>query len=228
MGRKVWMIRIKIKSKKTIIIGSILLTLLTSVVVFVLLLITSSPNKEDIEREEQIVDSVDEEVVVEEIYNYELSDSASLYEKELFNDLELILSKEEVNDEEYAVGVAKVFVADLFTLSSKKGSSDVTSSQYVYNEYQDKYKSLVMDGLYSSIELNLDGKRSQKLPTVKLVELVSVGRESFSYKGNVIDSNAFKVRFNISYEVDMGYPVKYEVIIVKSGEVLEVVKSYKV
>jgi len=34
------------------------------------------------------------------------------------------------------------------------------------------------------------------------------------------------VRFNISYEVDMGYPIRYEVIIVKSGELFEVAKSY--
>lgn len=222
------MITVKVKSKKTIIIASILLTLLTSVLVFVLLLMTSSPNKEDIDKEEQVVDSVDEEVKDKNIYNYKLSNSASLYEVELFNDLELILAKEEVNDEEYAVSLAKVFVADLFTLNSKKGSSDVTSSQYVYSEYKDKYETLVMEGIYSSIELNLDGKRSQKLPIVKSVELVSVERESFSCNGSVIDTNAFRIRLDISYEVDMGYPVKYEVIIVKNGEVLEVVKSYKV
>lgn len=221
------MIRIKVKSKKTIIIASILLTLLTSVVVFILLLITS-PLDKDIDKGEQIVEKEDEEVVEEDIYDYKLSDSASSYEVELFNSLEMILSKEEVNEEEYAVGLAKVFVADLFTLSSKKGSSDVTSSQYVYNEYRDKYKTLVMDGIYSSIELNLDGKRSQKLPIVKSVEQVFVGREAFSYNGSVIDASAFKVGLDISYEVDMGYPVKYEVIIVKNGEVLEVVKSYKV
>lgn len=219
------MIRIKVKSKKTIIIASVLLTLLTSVVVFSLFLITS-PRDKGIDKEEQIVEK--EEVIEKDIYDYKLSDSASSYEVELFNNLEAILAKEVVNEEEYAIGLAKMFVADLFTLNSKKGSSDVTSSQYVYNEYRDKYKTLVMEGLYSSIELNLDGKRSQKLPTVKSVEQVLVDRESFSYNGSVIDTSAFKVRLDIGYEVDMGYPVKYEVIIVKSGEVLEVVKSYEV
>lgn len=217
---------IKIRNKKIITIASILLTLLISVLVFTLLFNSSSHNA-DIDREEQVVEKGEEEVQ-KDIYNYKLSDSASLYEVELFNDLKLILSRDEVNDEEYAVGLAKVFVADLFTLSSKKGSSDVTSSQYVYTEYRDKYKILVKNGLYSYIELNLDGKRNQKLPIVKSVELISVGREKFLFNGSVIDNNAFKIRFNISYEVDMGYPVKYEVIIVKSEEVLEVVKSYKV
>ena len=175
-----------------------------------------------------MVEKENEEVVKEDVYNYKLSDSASLYEGELFYTLKSLLSKEEINDEEYAIALAKMFVTDLFTLNSKKSSSDVTSSQYVYTEYRDKYKTLVMDGIYSSVELNLDGKRNQKLPIVKSAELVSVEKESFLYNDSVIDANAFKVRLDIDYEVDMGYPVKYEVIIVKNREVLEVVKSYKI
>lgn len=173
-----------------------------------------------------------ETVVKEELdldnYNYYINSSASEYEKKLFDELKEVLSQEEVNDEEYAKMLAKVFVSDLFTLSSKNNSSDISSSQYVYDSYRETYKLIVKDTMYSSIQLNLSGEREQVLPTVSNIEISSVDRSSFSLDGKVIDKEAFNIKVSISYEKDLGYPINYKVVIVKNNDLLQVVKAIKV
>ena len=155
----------------------------------------------------------EEKVSVLETYNYKISDNATEYEKNLFKELEATLNKEEVNFEEYATILSKIFIADLLTLNTKKSSSDITSMQYIYDNYREYYKTKVMDTIYSTIELNLDGKRTQELPTVKEVTVSSITNEAFSINKEVVDSNAFKIKVDIEYEKDLDYPTNYTIII---------------
>lgn len=168
----------------------------------------------------------EEKVSVLETYNYKISDNATEYEKNLFKELEATLNKEEVNFEEYATILSKIFIADLLTLNTKKSSSDITSMQYIYDNYREYYKTKVMDTIYSTIELNLDGKRTQELPTVKEVTVSSITNEAFSINKEVVDSNAFKIKVDIEYEKDLDYPTNYTIIMIKNENLLQVVKVY--
>ena len=169
---------------------------------------------------------VPEKQVIElDNYDYYLHGNATSYECVLADDLKKVLSNEVVDEEEYAKIVAKMFISDLFTLSNKNSSSDITSSQYVYEEYQDTYITMIKDTLYSNIEVNLDGKRSQSLPAVKNVEITAINNDKFSYNGEVLDSNAYYISANIEYEVDLEYPTTYNVVLVKNDDLLQVVKS---
>ena len=136
-----------------------------------------------------------------------------------------ILSNENIDEEEYAKVLSKLFVSDLFTLSNKNTSSDITSSQYVYDDYKEKFEIIVKDTIYSNIEVDLDGKRNQDLPTVKNVEISSIDRKSFSLNKKVIDDKAYYLNINIEYNKDLGYPSKYMVVLVKNNDLLQVVKS---
>jgi len=173
------------------------------------------------------VDVVVKEELELDNYKYYINSSACRYEKKVFDELKNILSQKEINNDEYAKALAKVFVSDLFTLSSKNNSSDIPSSQYVFDEYKDTYKIKVKDTIYSTIQLNLSGDRVQDLPEVENVEIVSVDRTNFSLKGKVIDSQAYNIKVNISYVKDLGYPTSYRVILAKNNDLLQVVKLGK-
>lgn len=175
--------------------------------------------------EEVKTEEVKKEEFDSEKYKYYINSSASKYEKELFEELKKVLSKEEVVEEDYASALAKMFIGDLLTLSSKNSSSDITSSQYVYDDYIETFKLMVKDTIYASIELNLDGKREQSLPTVNNVEVVSVNRGSYSFNGQEIDSQAYFITTNIGYEKDLGYPASYEIVLVRHNELLKVVRA---
>ena len=52
-------------------------------------------------------------------YGYSLDDRDTKYMKETFKELENILNADDIDEEAYAEGVAKLFVIDFYTLSNK-------------------------------------------------------------------------------------------------------------
>lgn len=176
-------------------------------------------------KKEEEIETVIKEEIESDTYKYYINSNASNYEKEVFEELKEVLSKEEINEEEYALSLAKVFISNLFTLNSKNNSSDIPSSQYVYDSYQETYKTIIKDTIYSSIELNLNGERTQELPEVTNVEITSTKRTKFFLNSKVMDDQAFDIKANISYVRDLGYPKEYNIILVKNNELLQVVKS---
>lgn len=209
----------KVKLKKWVKV-SILILVLIIIGIIGYIIYSNLSNK----KEEKIETVIKEELELDN-YKYYINSSASKYEKEVFEELKNILSKEEVNEEEYASSLAKVFICDLFTLNSKNNSSDIPSSQYVYNDYQNTYKTIIKDTIYSNIELNLNGERTQELPEVNNIEITSIDRTKFSLNKQVIDEQAYDIKVNISYVKDLGYPKKYNIILVKNNDLLEVVKA---
>lgn len=173
---------------------------------------------------ENEVKTTEKKVIELDNYDYYLHGNATPYEHELAEELKQVLSSEEINWEDYAKVLTKMFVSDLFTLENKNGSGDITSSQYVYADYQAMFKTKVKDTIYASIEIDLDGTRNQTLPSVTNVEVTSVTNGEFTYNGEVLDSNAYYVSVSIGYAQDLGYPTSYEVVLVKNNDLLQVVK----
>ena len=173
-------------------------------------------------------ETIDEEVIEESIeldnYDYFLRRNATSYEKGLAEELKTVLSNEEVNFEEYAKVLTKLFVSDLFTLNNKKSGSDITSSQYVYDDCKDKFKIKVKDTIYSNVNINLDGTSNQNLPVVTNVEVTEVNNKKFLYNGSSLDDNAYWVKVSIEYDKDLGYPASCEVVLIKVDNLLQVVK----
>lgn len=214
-NRKKKKVRLKKWVKVTILISIILLVL--GIIVYV---ICSKSSKK-----EEKIETVIKEELESDTYKYYINSSASDYEKEVFEELKKVLSKEEINEEEYANTLAKVFISNLFTLNSKNNSSDISSSQYVYDSYQETYKTIIKDTIYSSIELNLNGERTQELPEVSNVEVISTGRIKFFLNKEIIDEQAFDIKVNISYVKDLGYPKEYNIVLVENNDLLQVAKS---
>ncbi|MCI9281233.1 MAG: hypothetical protein HFI49_03125, partial [Bacilli bacterium] len=86
-----------------------------------------------------------------EKYGYTLDDRDTKYMKETFKELESVLNAEEINEEEYAKILSKLFIIDFYTLSNKINKYDVGSLEYILNDKQEMFKNKAMDTIYSDI-----------------------------------------------------------------------------
>lgn len=181
-------------------------------------------NSKNITDDENDIVDIQEETINNDLYNYSINNRSTDYQKQLFTELEITITEDIIDMEKYATTLTKLFISDLFTLDNKKGSSDITSSQYVYDSYQDNFELMVKDTIYDNIELNIDKTRKQKLPVVKNVIVNSINRDVFLLDDTVIDNEAFYIDITIQYEEDLGYSTIYKVVLVNNDNVLQVVK----
>ena len=171
-------------------------------------------------------DSVDNSVKsIDKIdkYGYVLKSNANDLQKELFNELKIVLNSDNINDDDYAKVISKMFVTDLYTLSNKLNKYDVGGTDYVLESGRENFKVNVQDTLYKYLEDNSDGKRNQILPLV-----VSVSADEISdtkYKSGDNESEAKKVSLTLSYQEDLGYDTKVTVILIKDNDKYYIVES---
>ena len=199
----------KKKYKLTLIIIAILIIMVAFITFFILF-----NGKKEVEKI-NVVDSIDE-------YGYTLDDRDSKLMKEIYEELKNILIKDEINYEEYAKIISKLFVIDLFTMNNKINKYDVGSTEYVYTENVDNFKLNVEDTIYKSIINNSNGKRKQELPCVSSVNIESITEEEFEMNENMVD--AYVIKINWKYEKDLGYDDYATIKLIKEDNKLYVVE----
>lgn len=160
--------------------------------------------------EVKVLDSLDE-------YGYSLSDKDSDLMKDEYNILKDLLNSDSFSREEYAKQVAKIFVIDLYTISTKVNKLDIGGSEYYYLDKVSMFENKVMDTLYSNLLDNTYGDRKQALPEVKSVEIVST--EETKYKIGEEEKPAFLVKLKWTYVKDMGYDDEGSVVLCKEDGV---------
>lgn len=146
-------------------------------------------------------------------YGYTLTDKDSKYFEKEYENLKKILTSGEVNEEEYAKQVAKMFTIDLYTLSTKINKYDVGGLEYYYVDKKDMFEKKVMDTLYSTLLDDTYGDREQVLPEVTNVEIVS--NEKTTYLLDEDEVNGYLVKLKITYDSDMGYDDEASIVICK-------------
>lgn len=156
-----------------------------------------------------------------ENYDYYLDDNATEYYKKLYNELKVILNENEVNEENYAKIIAQLFVTDLFNLDNKITSSDIGGLQFVYPDFKDNFVNIAKTTLYSSVESNIYGDRTQVLPIVSNVQINNITQSMFNYGGT--DHDSYVINVDISYYTDLGYPTNYTVTLIKNDKYFQVV-----
>ncbi len=169
-------------------------------------------NKEDDKKPVQVAVELDNL----KDYGYALTDRDSKYFKSEFDVLKGIVNTEEVNMEQYTSQVAKMFVIDLYTMNSKVNKYDIGGVEYFHVNKKDMYEQKVLDTLYNSLLDNTYGDRTQELPEVSNVEVVS--NTEGTYKLGKTDVKAYIVKLNISYVTDMGYDDEATITICQEGE----------
>ena len=106
-------------------------------------------------------------------YSYVLTDRDSSYYKSEFEELKKIVNVDEVDEEAYAVQVARMFIIDLYTMNTKVNKYDIGGIEFIHIDAKDKYEKKVMDTLYSQMLDDTYGDRKQVLPEVNSLETIS-------------------------------------------------------
>lgn len=163
----------------------------------------------------KVVDRIDN-------FDYTLDDRDTELMKNTYNELKTVLSSDEIDYEKYAEILSKLFVIDLFTMDNKVNRYDVGSTEYVYPDSVDNFKTNVEDTIYKSMENNSDGKRKQDLPEVSSIDNTSVETSTFTIGEE--EHESFVVNINWSYESDLGYDDNATITLIELNEKLYVVE----
>lgn len=208
----------RIRKKTIIIIGIVSFVLIALSVAITLFILNKDDNKKEPEK-------VEETKKLDEMTNYDyfLEEDATEYYKSLYKELKEVLNKEEINDEEYAKVISKLFVTDLFTLDNKITSSDIGGLQFMYDDFKEDFINIAKTTLYSSVESNIYKDRDQKLPIVSSVEVTSVENSTFNYNNE--DYSSYNTSVNITYQEDLGYPTTYDLSLIKNDKYIQVVSG---
>jgi len=202
------------KIKKILLIISILLF-----IYFIGGIFYSLTNKDEKTKENA---KVDNGITIKGFSYILYEDTPSIY-KEEFNNLKENLENKEINYEEYAKSISKMFLIDLYSLNLKKNMYDVGGTEFIYPESVENYKLNVQNTLYKYMEDNTDGKRKQELPEVKNVVIKDI--EETEFKLEETKHKAFKINANIEYIKDLKYENKAEIIIIKEDKYLYIVEK---
>ena len=155
-------------------------------------------------------------------YDYTLKSNATkLYEDE-FKALKAKLEGD-MNYDDYAVSVAKLFVIELYTINNKINKYDTGGASFVYPDGRDNYKLNVQDTIYKYVEDNTNGKRTQNLPEVSSVIVKDSKKDTYKIGDNSFE--AYKINLEWSYVQDLGYDKTGEIILIKKDKNIYVVEK---
>lgn len=154
----------------------------------------------------KVLDSLDE-------YGYEISDRDTKYYKSEFEVLKKLLNNSNVDEEAYSTQIARLFVIDLYTLSSKLNKYDIGGAEYFYKDKLEMYNKKVMDTLYSTVVDDTYGDRKQSLPEVNNITTVSTEKIIYELDEEKVDAYLVKVKW--TYVSDMGYDDEASVVVAK-------------
>lgn len=155
-------------------------------------------------------------------YDYNLKENETELYKTEFNELDKILSKKNVDYEEYAKSIAKLFIIDFYTLDNKLSKNDIGGTEFIKEDMRDNFIEEARSTFYKYVEV-IDG-RTQELPEVSSITDVSVEKTEFKYSDKTVDENAYKVSISWDYVEDLGYEKEASMIIVKQDKKLYIVE----
>lgn len=171
-------------------------------------------------------------------YGYELKENETEVYKKEFENLDKILSNKEVNYEEYAKSIAKLFIMDFYTLDNKLSKNDIGGVDFIEESMKDNFIEQARSTFYKYLEVK-SSDRNQDLPEVSEITDVSVENTTFTirdtkttttssykktttYPGTEVD--AYKVTISWDYKEDFGYEKEAKMIIIKQDKKLYIVE----
>ena len=155
-------------------------------------------------------------------FSYTLDERDTTLMKDTYNELKDVLNKSDINYEEYAKIIAKLFIIDLYTLDNKINKYDVGSLEYVYPDSKDNFKLKVEDTLYKSIVDNTFSKRNNTLPIVNSIVITDVTNSKYTLQEKDIDTYIVSLKWD--YEKDLGYDKEGYVTLIKEDNKVYVVE----
>ena len=134
-------------------------------------------------------------------YGYTLKDNKTKRYQEMFGQLDKILKKDPVDEEEYVKQITKMFIYDFYSLDDKSAKTDVGGTDFIYQASLENFLENAEDTYYKYVESNIYGDRKQELPVVDEIKIESVEETEFAY-GETSDENAYEVQVSWTYTDD--------------------------
>lgn len=159
-------------------------------------------------------------------YGYTLKDNKSAAYKELFAELDDVLSKDEVDEKKYVEIISQMFIMDFYSLDEKAAKTDVGGVEFVYPNVVTDFLENAENTIYKYVESNIYKQRNQDLPIVKNITIESVENESFDYAEET-DENAFVVKAKWTYKNDSkanGYQNEATLVFIHNDKRLDLVE----
>lgn len=154
-------------------------------------------------------------------FDYTLDKDNTNLMKENFKELKDILANDNINYEDYAKALAKLFIIDLYTIDNKKSMYDVGSLEYVYDK--ENFKTRCQNTLYKGLN-DKSTRKNNEYPIVESINIDSFENGEFTYNDNKYES--YEITLSWDYKKDLGYDKKGKVTIIKIEDKLYVV-SYE-
>ncbi len=194
-----------------------ILKLIILIIIIIAILILSKIffGKEKVKNNVKVIDSIVD-------FSYTLDERDTKLMKDTYEELKKVLKEKDINYEEYAKVLSKLFVIDLFTMENKINKYDIACLEYVYPDNLNNFKLNVEDTLYKLLEDNTYGKRKQNLPIVSKVEVTNIEKSSYTINEENVDS--YVVNLNWEYVTDLGYDKSATLTLVKKENKLYVVE----
>lgn len=134
-------------------------------------------------------------------YGYTIKDNKTKRYQEMFAELDKILKKDPVDEEEYAKQITKMFIYDFYSQEDKSAKTDVGGTDFIYQANLENFLENAEDTYYKYVESNIYGDRKQELPVVDEITIDSVEQTEFAY-GETADENAYEVKVSWTYTDD--------------------------
>lgn len=195
----------------------LLLLILVIIIIVGLILFKLFFAKDEVKNNVKVIDSIVD-------FSYTLDERDTKLMKDTYEELKNILKEREIDYDEYAKVLAKLFVIDLFTMDNKINKYDVACLEYVYPDNLENFKTNVEDTIYKLMEDNTYGKRTEKLSIVNNVEITKEEESTFKIKEEELPS--YVVTLNWTYDKDLGYDKNATITMIRKDKKLYVV-DYK-
>ena len=156
-------------------------------------------------------------------FDYHLEDRDTKLYKDEFQILKKNLESDEIDYEEYASSIAKLFIIDLYTIDNKVNKYDVGSLEFVYPKSKENFELNVKDTLYKYIEDNSYDDRTQELPIVSAITVDDIKESTYKLEEEEIPS--YEVTLSWEYEEDLDYDDEAIIKIIKDDKTLYVVEK---
>ena len=156
-------------------------------------------------------------------FDYVLYDNKSDLYKDYFGKLKDELTKEEINEEEYAKLVSELFVIDFYSLIDKKTNTDIGGLDFIYESMKENFVLKASDTIYKYVESNVYGDRMQTLPKVTEVSTTSIIKKNVTIK-DLQDPNGYVATISIKYDKDLKYPTSTTITLVHKDKKLYIVE----
>lgn len=164
-------------------------------------------------------------------FNYTLYDKSNDLYKDLYYELKEVLESETIDYQKYAELVAKMFVADFYTLDNKVTNHDIGGLDFIYSTNKQNFALKASDTLYKYVENNVYGERKQTLPVVESFVNVTVTKEIFNYssskdadiKVSINDPESYVAKISWKYKDNLKYQTSATIRLVHEDKVLSIV-----